>query len=171
MNTMEKPKLFALDWRAKLAEWAATFTTSESLRLVRYFIAGVGVSFGYTITVVAFMELLHWRSAVTANTVSFLLWTPVSFAVHRSFTFRCDGRYAESAIKFGATFLGKLVTSIAVVAAICDYFELHYIFAVLANWIALPLVVYIILKLWVFGGAGSTSSRLLEKVIRCRIFL
>ena len=76
MNIVEKPKLygepnlFALDWRAKLAEWAATFATSESLRLVRYFIAGVGVSVGYTITVVAFIELLHWRSAVTANTVT-----------------------------------------------------------------------------------------------------
>jgi putative flippase GtrA len=163
MNIVEKPKLFALGWRAKLAEWAATFATSVSLRLVRYFIAGVGVSVGYTITVLAFMELLLWRSAVTANTVSFLLWTPVSYAVHRSFIFRFDGRYAESAIKFGATFLGKLVTSIAIVAGICDYFELHYIFAVLANWIALPLVTYIILKLWVFGGAVSTSSRLLER--------
>jgi|RhiMethySRZTD1v2_1073278.scaffolds.fasta_scaffold29817_5 hypothetical protein len=62
MSLLPSEKLLAFKSPPNLWEWAAIFSASERLRVVRYFIAGVGVSLGYTITFIILMELLHWRS-------------------------------------------------------------------------------------------------------------
>lgn len=140
-----------------LARFTGAFAIGEYLKIARYFVAGVGVSVGYTITVVAMMEWLGWRSPSTANAVSFILWTPVSYIAHRDFTFRFDGEYAASASKFTVTFVARFLTSIVMVAAISEYWHLHYIVPVLANWVALPIITYAVLRLWVFRAQRELS--------------
>jgi putative flippase GtrA len=122
----------------------------ERLRLLRYFLAGVTVSVGYTITVVGLVEWLGWRNPVAANAASFALWTPVSYLAHREFTFRFDGDYAGSAARFLITFLVKLLASVVVMIAVIDILHAHYLVGVLLNWIVVPLVSYVALDLWVF---------------------
>jgi putative flippase GtrA len=123
----------------------------ERLRLGRYLFVGVAVSLGYTTTVIGLIEGLGWSSPGGANAVSFALWTPVSYLAHREFTFRSGGEYVGSGFRFGITFLVKFLTSVIIMAVVTNYIDAHYLAGVLLNWVAVPLVTYIVLDLWVFS--------------------
>ena len=133
-----------------LRRLAGRFRTGDEFRLLRYIVSGVAVSTGYTVTVLALVDLLHWLDPVAASTVSFIVWTPVSYAVHRDFTFRFRGHEWTAAAKFIVTFVARLLASAYVVYVATAQFELHYLVGVLLNWIVLPLVNYLALSLWVF---------------------
>ena len=135
---------------AALRRMLARFRTGDRFRLPRYIVSGVAVSTGYTVTVLALVDLLHWLTPVAASTVSFIVWTPVSYAVHRDFTFRFDGQAWAAAAKFAVTFVIRLLASAYVVHVATAQFELHYLAGVLLNWIVLPLINYLALSLWVF---------------------
>lgn len=133
------------------------------MKLLRYAIAGVAISLGYTLTVIVLVEYVGWRNPSAANAVSFLFWTPASYLIHREFTFRFDGPALGPAMKFAATTLIKLLMSIAVVEAATRAFGAHYIFGVLANWIVLPLVAFVIMKLWVFRERFAPEPAMIQK--------
>jgi putative flippase GtrA len=139
-------------------------TWHEIRQVVRYFAAGILVSLGYTVTVVYLVEYLHWGSPSLANAVSFALWTPVSYLAHRFFTFRFDGSYESSALRFVVTFLGKLGASLAVMALV-EFLGLYYVYGVIANWIAIPLGAYLTLRLWVFEAGSAPETR--DQTPRC----
>jgi len=61
---------------------------SSRFSLARYLIAGVAVSIGYTVTIVALVSWFAWTGPEAANVISLILWTIVSYFVHRDFTFR-----------------------------------------------------------------------------------
>jgi putative flippase GtrA len=145
------PMLLPLRHVRRLSEKAHVLQHSELLKLVRYFVAGVAVSLGYTVTVLLLVEFRGWLRPELANVVSFLLWTPVSYVVHRDFTFRFDGELFISAFRFFVTFIAKLSASIVVVW-LAIVFQVHYIFGIMTNWVVLPLITYLMLKLWVFGN-------------------
>lgn len=138
---------------------SAVLLSAEGLKIVRYFFGGVVVSVGYSLTVVALIETATITSAAVASAISFVLWTPVSYLVHRHFTFRVQGPQDNELPKFITTFLGKFLTSIFVVAALTNYFHLSYVFGIVANWIAIPAISYLILKLWVFEAATAADDR------------
>jgi putative flippase GtrA len=118
-------------------------------KLVRYAALGCAVSAGYTLNVIAFVELLDWKSPALASAASFLIWTPISYVVHRDFTFRFDGGNMSSAVKFAAAFSARLAAS-AYTVYLAAIFGLPYLVGVLANWVVLPLISYFILDFWVF---------------------
>jgi putative flippase GtrA len=134
-------------------------TRSDRFRLVRYFIAGLAVSLGYTFTIVALVSWLGLMGPDAANIVSLFLWTIISYVAHRQFTFRFDGGYG-SAARFIFVFLLKLGASIAVVASITRYHHGSYLIGIIVNWVILPLVSYVALKLWVFRQGFSRSAPL-----------
>ena len=140
-------------------------TRSDRFSLIRYFFAGVAVSLGYTFTIVALVDWLNFVSAEVANVVSLILWTITSYVVHREFTFRFDGAYGGSAARFIFVFVLKLIASVAVIALISRYYQSSYLIGVLVNWVVLPLISYVALKLWVFEGALTVRSgtRLMPK--------
>lgn len=127
------------------------FLLSERLSLLRYFVAGVAVSLGYTVTVVAIVEWAKWTGPEAASAISFVLWTPASYLAHRQFTFRFTDAHGLPLIKYFVSFLLRLAASAAVVIIAINYFHLHYIVGVLMNWIVLPTLNYFVLKLWVFA--------------------
>ncbi len=135
---------------AFLFSWMLRVKISDQFRLIRYFAAGVTVSLGYTITIVALVDWWGIISAGSANVVSFTLWTVISYFVHREFTFRFDGSYGGSAARFIFIFIAKLLASIAVIAVTTKYYQISYLIGVLANWVVLPLISYLAMKLWVF---------------------
>lgn len=132
------------------------------LSVVRYFVAGVAISLGYTVTVVIVVEW-NWLQPAVASATSFLLWTPVSYIVHRDFTFQFDAAHPAVALKFVVVFLLKFAASALVVAA-AIVLDFHYIVGVLMNWLVLPLITYFALRLWVFPKhvAGSRLQRSLS---------
>jgi len=135
-------------------------TRSDRFQLVRYFIAGVAVSLGYTFTIVTLVSWLGVIGPDAANIVSLILWTIISYVVHRQFTFKFDGGYGGSAARFIFVFLLKLGASIVVVASITRYDQSFYLIGVIVNWVVLPLVSYVALKIWVFERRFAKSAKL-----------
>ena len=126
-------------------------TRSDQFRLIRYFFAGVAISLGYTVTIIALVDWLV--SPEVANVVSLILWTIISYFVHREFTFRYDGAYFGSTARFIFIFVLKLLASVAVIAFITRYYQSSYLIGVMLNWVVLPLISYVAMKLWVFERA------------------
>jgi putative flippase GtrA len=141
-----------------IARLIGTAVRSDRFRLVRYGIAGTAVSLGYTFTIVALVSWWGVLGPQAANVVSLILWTIMSYFAHREFTFRFAGEYAGSAARFIFVSLLKLGASIAVVAVITRYYQSSYLIGVLINWVILPLVSYIALKLWAFRWGPVESA-------------
>lgn len=135
-----------------------TALRSDRFRLVRYGIAGTAVSLGYTFTIVALVSWWRVLDPQAANIVSLILWTIISYFAHRDFTFRFAGEYTGSAGQFIFVSLLRLGTSIAVVAVITRYYQSSYLIGVLVNWVVLPIVSYIALKLWAFRWEPVESA-------------
>lgn len=133
-------------------------TRSDRFQLARYFFAGVAVSLGYTFTIVALVSWLGVMGPNAANIVSLIVWTIISYVVHRQFTFRFDGGYGGSTARFIFVSLLKLGVSIAVIASITRYDQSSYLIGVIVNWVVLPLVSYIALKIWVFRQRFAKSA-------------
>jgi putative flippase GtrA len=134
----------ALAWHC----WAR-FRLDGRFKIVRYALFGSAVSIGYTLSVVVFVELLGWRNPEFASALSFVIWTPISYIGHRDFTFLFTGHHARSAVKFAAAFIARLAAS-AYTVHIATMLGMHYLTGVIANWVVLPLISYLILDLWVF---------------------
>jgi putative flippase GtrA len=141
-----------------LARLAGAVTHGDQFRLLRYAIAGVAVSLGYTFTIVALVEWWGLMRAEVANAVSLIVWSIISYIVHREFTFRFEGRYTDSAARFIFVFVFKLLASIAVIALITRHYQSSYLIGVMVNWVVLPLISYIAMKLWVFERVLSQRS-------------
>lgn len=120
-------------------------TRSDQFRFIRYSFAGVAVSVGYTFTIVALVDWPH-ISAEGANVVSLVLWTMISYVVHREFTFRFDGGFGNSAARFIFVFVLKLIASVAVIAIISRYYQSSYLVGVAVNWLVLPFISYLAMK-------------------------
>ena len=146
--------------KSVLVRLASAAMRSDQFRLIRYALAGVVVSLGYTFTIVALVEWWGLMRAEAANTVSLILWTIIPYVIHREFTFRFDGRYGDSVARFIFVFVLKLLASSAVIAVITRYYQSSYIIGVLVNWVVLPLISYIAMKLWVFERVVPQRSPL-----------
>jgi putative flippase GtrA len=143
------------DWVLRL--WLL-FRRHPRLQLARYACSGVAISAGYTATVVLLVELCGWRTPALASAVSFLIWTPVSYLVHRNFTFLFAGGEATAMVKYALAFLARLAASAYTVHLATAAFGSSYIAGVLANWIVLPLISYVIMDLWVFRAKTQTAE-------------
>jgi putative flippase GtrA len=125
----------------------------QRFKIGRYALVGSAVSIGYTINVVAFVEILHWPSPEWASALSFVIWTPISYLAHRDFTFIVHRPGLASLLKFVAAFVARFAASAYSVHLVATL-GLHYIVGVMANWIVLPLISYLILDLWVFRASS-----------------
>lgn len=134
-----------------------TVRRDDRLRLFRYFVAGTAISLGYTFTIIALVDWLGFVTAEIANVISLVLWTIVSYVIHREFTFRFDGEYGGSAARFIFVFAAKLIASIGCIAIITRYYQSSYLIGVIVNWVVLPMISYLALKLWVFQSVLKTS--------------
>jgi putative flippase GtrA len=136
------------------------FRRHPRLKLLRYAFSGVAISLGYTITVVLFVDVWSWMMPALASAASFLIWTPVSYFVHRNFTFLFAGGQATAIAKFTPTFFTRLAASAYTVHLATETFGSSYLFGVLANWIVLPLISYVAMDFWVFrGNTGAGAPR------------
>jgi putative flippase GtrA len=144
-------------WRQ--SGWRA-FRHSQRLKLARYALAGIAISMGYTLTVILLVEGLSWMSPALASAVSFALWTPVSYLVHRDFTFLFAVAAGQLAaiVKFTISFFVRLGTAAYTVQLMSGFFGSHYLVGVFANWIVLPLISYLIMDWWVFRSPPESAA-------------
>jgi putative flippase GtrA len=145
---------------ALLRRLASMVVRSDHFRLIRYLVAGVAVSLGYTLTVIVLVDRAAVFGPEAANVVSLILWTIISYLVHREFTFRFDGAYRGSMGRFIFIFILKLLASVAVIALTTRYYKSSYLIGVVLNWVVLPLISYVAMKFWVFQRALSQSHPL-----------
>ena len=130
---------------------------SDQFRLIRYLVAGVAVSLGYSFTIVAPVDWATLLGPEAANVISLILWTIISYLVHREFTFRFDGAYSGSVPRFIFVFVVKLLASVAVIAVITRYYQSSYLVGILLNWVVMPLISYVVMKVWVFKQTFSAK--------------
>jgi putative flippase GtrA len=135
----------------------SVFRRHPQMKLVRYALAGTAVSVGYTVTVVLLVDGLRWMSPEFASAASFALWTPISYWIHRDFTFLFEvgGSQVTAIVKFIISFVFRLALAAYTVHLATTLFGSPYLVGVLANWIVLPLFSYLVLDLWVFRRARS----------------
>jgi putative flippase GtrA len=126
------------------------FLSSDEFRPMRYLFAGIAVSLGYTLTIVALVDWSALLSPEAANIASLVLWTAISYIIHREFTFRFDGAYGDSTKRFIFIFILKLLASVAMISVMTRHYQSSYLIGVFLNWVMLPLVSYVAMKLWVF---------------------
>jgi putative flippase GtrA len=131
---------------------------NPKFRLIRYLFAGVVVSLGYTVTVIGLVDWLDIVNAEIANVISLILWTMISYVVHREFTFQFDGSHGNSIARFIFVFIVKLIASVGVIAMVTRSSEHSYLIGVTLNWVVLPLVSYMALRLWVFAVPASGDA-------------
>ena len=105
--------------------------------------------------------LVHWLAFVgaeAANAISLIIWTLISYVVHREFTFRFDGSHGGTVARFVFVFTLKFVASVIVIALVTRHYQSSYLVGVALNWVVLPLVSYFAMKLWVFARAHPIGS-------------
>lgn len=137
--------------------WGTFWLESRFFKIARHAIFGSAISIGYTINVVVFVELLRWPSPELASALSFIIWTPISYVVHRDLTFLVAGHRLASFLRFLAAFVVRLVAS-AYTVHLAAIFGLNYMVGVIANWTVLPLISYFILDLWVFRPPSVAAA-------------
>jgi putative flippase GtrA len=130
----------------------------DRFRLIRYFVAGIAVSLGYTFTIIVLVDWLAFVGAEAANAISLIIWTLISYVVHREFTFRFDGSHGGTVARFIFVFTLKFVASVIVIALVTRHYQSSYLVGVALNWVVLPLVSYFAMKLWVFARAHPIGS-------------
>jgi putative flippase GtrA len=136
------------------------FRNGPRFKLIRYAFAGAAISVGYTLTVILLVDGLHWLTPALASAVSFALWTPVSYWVHRDFTFLFTVASGQAAaiVKFVVSFVFRLAAAAYIVEAMAGAFGSRYLVGVLANWLILPLISYLIMDVWVFRAPSAGRS-------------
>jgi putative flippase GtrA len=136
--------------RPYLLRLATKAIVRDQFRLIRYFLAGTAVSIGYTLTIIALVDGFAAASPETASAFSLVFWSIPSYLVHRSFTFRFAGGVGGSAARFLFVLILKLLVSVGLMALITRVYGDSYLIGIALNWIALPLVAYVAMKVWVF---------------------
>jgi putative flippase GtrA len=142
---------------AAIAAFWTRFRHADRFRLLRYAVAGVTVSIGYTLTVVLFVNVWHCLEPPQASAASFLLWTPLSYIAHRDFTFLFTGAEVPAIVKFVLAFVLRLAVS-AYSVELAVQCGAPYLVGVAANWVLLPLISYLIMDLWVFRAVAPERS-------------
>ena len=135
--------------RPYLVRLASQAIVRDQFRLIRYFLAGTAVSIGYTLTIIALVDGFA-VSPETASAFSLVFWSIPSYVAHRSFTFRFVGGIGGSATRFLFVLVLKLLVSVGLMALVTRVYGDSYLFGIALNWIALPLVAYVAMKVWVF---------------------
>ena len=147
MNSSGPSSDSALPFLRRLATKAIA---KDQFRLIRYFLAGTAVSIGYTLTIIALVDGFAVASPEAASAISLVLWSFPSYFAHRKFTFRFAGRIGRSAARFLFVLVLKLVVSVGLMALVTRFYGDSYLIGIALNWIALPLVAYFAMKVWVF---------------------
>ena len=94
-----------------------------------------------------------------ASVLGFFTAVPFAFVAHRFFTFASRGLVGVELLRFVATQIASLLTSVLAMAVAVDLLGLHYGFGVLAGVLLVPLITFFVLNKWVFRNQIQHSAQ------------
>ena len=132
------------------------------LQYLRFGAVGLAATAVHALAFVALIELAA-SPPLLANLAAFALAVLVSFGGHRHWTFRSaagrrPARRAALARFVLVALLGLGLNSLAVYL-IADRLELSYWYALAVMVTAVPLIIFVISKHWVFAGGAADELR------------
>ena len=94
-----------------------------------------------------------------ASLLGFLTAVPFAFIAHRFFTFASRGLAGVELLRFVATQIASLLTSVLAMTVVVDLLGLHYGFGVLAGILVVPIITFFVLNKWVFRNQTHALGR------------
>jgi putative flippase GtrA len=118
-------------------------------RVLRYIVAGGGVTLLYTLTIVSLMSGYVVADPTLASAIASVLTFPVSFLVHRSITYADVVPDAAQWRRFALIAASNFIVATSTMK-IVDLWGWPYWVALVTGWILIPLINYAINAIWVF---------------------
>ncbi|SEH05618.1 GtrA family protein [Candidatus Venteria ishoeyi] len=125
------------------------YENSTIYRLIRFILSGGLTTILYGAFNTFFILFGHY-SILFSHTMSYLLCIPISYLLHRNFTFRHKGKQSESAAKFITIIAITYTISSIFTWVLVDNLQLSPYIATLMIMIVIPVVSYLTMYLWVF---------------------
>lgn len=117
----------------------------------------------YTVATWAYVAHLGMGEK-TASMLGFCTAVPFAFLGHRAITFSSRGFIGTEWIRFVATQLASMATSVAAMWLAVDLLGQHFAYGVFAGIVLVPIFTYLVLNRWVFrhqpvGGRQGLGQR------------
>lgn len=125
-------------------------------RLLRYGLVGGGMSLLFSALVAAMVWL--GLDPVLASALAFMLVLIPGFLAHRAVTFGDRARHPAQISRFFITNASAFCLAIGGMYAITHILHLSYVYGIVWNFLAIPLVNYGILSVWVFRARQAASA-------------
>lgn len=133
--------------------WVAVARSALTLPVLRFLIVGGGNTLLYAVLSLLFMWLLPFSKQVS-STLAYLAGIPIAFIAYKTFVFRAGSATSHSEIlRFLVTHSVNMVVSYTVVAVLCGGLGLPREVGVLATCVAIAIIGYVLMRVWVFKRA------------------
>jgi len=124
------------------------------LQFLRFGVVGIAASATHIAVALLLIEQAK-LDVMAANALAFLIAVIVSYAGNHAWTFRREGRHGTYFPRFLATSLAGLFLNQAIVFVAVRLFGLGYLAAILIVVATVPLLTFIVSKLWAFAAEGT----------------
>jgi putative flippase GtrA len=118
-------------------------------RVVRYIVVGGGVTLFYSLLTVALVSGRLVNDPTAASAMASLISLPLSFLVHRRFTYADAGSDRSQWQRFVTIAASNFAFTVASMKAV-DLLHWPYWIGLVAGWVVIPMLNYTINALWVF---------------------
>jgi putative flippase GtrA len=131
---------------------------AEAGRVARFGVTGGCAALAYIAVSFAGVEALG-VAPLPASTLGMLAAASVSYVGHRAFSFRVPPDHRAYLPRFLVALVAAYLAQAAIMTVATTLLRLPYLIGLIAVALTLPLVTYLINRLWVFGSGIRASSR------------
>ena len=126
--------------------------------MLRFAVSG---GFATATHVLVFIALVEWLSVrpVYSSGVAFVVALFVSYGMNYHWTFSVSGPHRVMLPKFAAVAVLGLFLNLGITYSVVDLAGYWYGYALLLVVLIVPLMTFVLSKLWVFGSRPSRASR------------
>jgi putative flippase GtrA len=125
-------------------------------RVIRYVLVGGGVTLFYTLVTATLISGKIIADPTLASAIASVVTLPISFLVHRRFTYADTKREQGQWERFALIAVANFVVNVGAMKA-ADAMHFPYWSALAFGWVVVPVVNYAINVLWVFRSKTFLS--------------
>ena len=123
----------------------------EAFKFIRYALVGL-LSSAIYLTSVYFLVSKNNIDHKLASVLGYCAAIPVNFVFNRHFSFRSKGPIGRELVGFVTTHFVGMAFTYGMMALFVDRFRVSYLLIAAFTILALPVLNFFILNLWVFSG-------------------